>query len=66
MRSKNKDKLFESVKEAMTIKYVMYLIDKLYKEEKITKGEHELLINGCKEKLEDCCIKGGLLWKKEK
>ena len=66
MRSKKKDKLFESVKEAMTIKYVMYLMDKLYKEEKITKREHELLINGCKEKLDDCCIKGGLLWKKEK
>ena len=66
MRNKKKDKLFESVKEAMTIKYVMYLMDKLYKEEKITKGEHELLINSCKEKLEDCCIKGGLLWKKEK
>ena len=66
MRSKKKDKLFESVKEAMTIKYVMYLMDKLYKEEKITKREHKLLIKGCKEKLEDCCKKGGLLWKKEK
>ena len=66
MRSKKKDKLFESVKEAMTIKYVMYLMDKLYKEEKITKREHELLIKGCKEKLEDCFKKGGLLWKKEK
>ena len=66
MRSKKKDKLFESVKEAMTIKYVMYLMDKLYKEEKITKREHNLLIKGCKEKLEDCCKKGGLLWKKEK
>ena len=66
MRSKKKDKLFESVKEAMTIKYVMYLMDKLYKEEKITKWDHELLIKSCKEKLEDCCKKGGLLWKKEK
>ena len=66
MRSKKKDKLFESVKEAMTIKYVMYLMDKLYKEEKITKWGHELLIKSCKEKLEDCCKKGGLLWKKEK
>ena len=35
-------------------------------QEKITKREHELLIKGCKEKLEDCCKKGGLLWKKEK
>ena len=66
MKSKRKDKLFENVKEAMTIKYIMYLMDKLYKEEKITKREHELLINGCKEKLEDYCIEGGLLWKKEK
>ena len=66
MRNKKKDKLFESVKEAMTIKYVMYLMDKLYKEEKITKEEHELLIKGCKGKLDDYCIKGGLLWKKEK
>ena len=66
MNNKKKDKLFESVKEAMSIKYVMYLMDKLYKEEKITKREHELLINGFKEKLEDCCKKGGLLWKKEK
>ena len=34
MKSKRKDKLFENVKEAMTIKYIMYLMDKLYKEEK--------------------------------
>lgn len=66
MKKQEQKVLFEKVKEIMTIKYIICIFDKMYKEGEITKREHELLIKNCEEKLEDCYKKGGLLWKKEK
>ena len=66
MNKREKDRLTKIVREIMSIKYMMVIIDKLYRKEVITMDEHERMIKACKKEIDMWSKKGGLLWKKEK
>ena len=66
MNKRDKDRLTKIVREIMSIKYMMIIIDKLYRKEVITMDEHERMIKACKKEIDTWSKKGGLLWKKEK
>ena len=59
------DELLEKVREIISIKYIMVVVDKLYRDKLISVKEHELMIKKLEQELDKCYEKGGLLWKKE-
>ena len=59
-------KEFKTIQEVFSLNYVKVLFKQFLEEGLLTKGEYELLIKNCDEKIDKILEKGGLKWKKEK